>query len=37
MIDSLEDFNIKVSDFGISGIFCKNNTDQTLAGKRGIF
>jgi len=32
MIDSLEEFNIKVCDFGISGIFCKNNTDQTLAG-----
>jgi hypothetical protein len=37
MIDSLEEFNIKVCDFGISGIFCKNNTDQTLAGKSGLF
>ena len=28
MIDRLEeDFNIKVCDFGISGIFCKINTD----------
>lgn len=33
MIDSLEDLNIKVCDFGISGIFCKTNTEQTYAGK----
>lgn len=29
MIDNLENLNIKVCDFGISGIFCKTNTDQT--------
>ena len=33
MIENSEDLKIKVCDFGISGIFCKINTDQTLAGK----